>query len=168
MNKCIAITLLFFLVDFACFGQSHSIQKADLMRDLIAFLSAQGEIDDTKLDDYYSGKREVEIIGVMNGMRGDQLKNGIYSFFVSRSHHRTFLLIIENEKSTILDIVDLDGVKRSLGDLLEFCERNKYCVEITNSYAQRLLNIYHTINKNPHTRTDQNCKNGVSDVKQLP
>jgi len=167
MRKIIIFTLLLFLQHIVCFGQSKGVSKKTIMPQLITFLNQQGEIENAQLADFNNGQREVEIFGTINSYKKDELIDGVYTFFNSKSHHKTFLLLIDNGDFKILNISTLEGVKAGMIDLINFCESKKYCVEITEKYILSLLTVYYKINKNPFSRRDSNCKEN-SDIKDLP
>jgi len=45
---------------------------------------------------------------------------------------------------------------------LNFCERQKYCSDITQDYVTRMVAAYYKINMNTTKRGDVNCKNGIT------
>jgi len=168
MKKIIIFSIILILQVLTCLGQEKSISKKILMPQLVSFLNQQSEIKDYELVGFNKGERELEIYGSMNNYRKDEFIDGVYTFYNSVTHHKTYFLLIDNGEFKILNIATLDGVKKSMTDLIDFCERKKYCGEITNEYVTKLLVTYTKINKKPNNRVDNNCKSGVKDVKDLP
>lgn len=167
-----AKTYISFLVLMICFTSScQTVKKASfasLEKKLTTFLIDNGDIHNLEVEDYKSGKRSLTIIGLYNNYNKGELLNGIYSFSQNRTHARAYFLIIDNEKYTILNLSSRKGLDEAIKNTLNFCEKNKYCVDISNDYVSRLIRVYYTINKNPNARIDINCESGVISTKDLP
>jgi hypothetical protein len=142
---------------------SQSIEKQ-----LTDFLISNNDIQRFEVEEYKSGKSHIKSSGIYNEYDGGPLKDGIYVFNPGRTHSRSYFVIIEKEKFTILDISTRKGLEEAIKNTLDFCERSRYCQQITKDYVSRLIGVYYNINANPDGRADRNCVYGVTDTKDLP
>jgi hypothetical protein len=146
----------------------RKITFPNLEKELIEFLVKNGDIHNLEVEEYKNGKRRVTISGLYNDYNKGTVIDGLYSFYQNRTHARAYFLLVENNKYTILDISSRQGLDLSIKNTLDFCERNKYCVDITNDCISRIINVYYNINLNPRAGADINCESGVKDTKALP
>lgn len=163
----ISFTILFLTLNSSC-QSTKNLNIKSLQSDLIDFLVSKGEINQNQLSRIRQNESKIHIIGVLNGYSENKLKDGVYCFSASISHTRTYYLIVENETYSILDLSSRQGLENSLKSIFDFCERKKYCSDITEEYSKRIIGIYYRINKNPSAGIDVNCESGVKETKDLP
>ena len=169
MKSKLIIRILMFLISFSASCQvSKSISFKSIEKNLTDFLIEKGSIMEHNVNDFRSGKHHINFSGVLNGYSKDDLINGIYVFSSGFSHSKVFYFIIENENFIILDISSKEGLNSALISTTDFCERQKYCSEITIEYTSRILGAYYVINKNPINRRDIYCIKSKNKVKDLP
>ena len=169
MKKRKIISLLMFLFCLNCNSQTIKILTFEsLKKELLPFLINNKDIMDNEIEDYRSGKKQISIVGLQNNYFKGDLKDGIYRFSQTRTHSRVYFVIIEKNNFTILDLSSRDGLDLAIKNTLDFCERSKYCEEITNDYVSREIRIYYSKNKNPNVGTDVNCLYGIKVTKKLP
>jgi len=113
-------------------------------------------------------KENIKIYGIFHFKTKENLTNGLYGFSMFSSHSRVYFLIIESDKFKILNVSTRTNLDISLKELLDFCERQKYCYKITMEYMNNLTTAYYKINKSPLQRIDANCESGVKKTKDLP
>lgn len=167
MNK--YFTILFLIISLSSFSQpNEELTFKSLQSKLVDFLIDNGDIRKEEIQEYKEGKRIIRVLGVLNGHNQGKLINGIYSFAMNVSHHRAYFAIIEDNQITVLNISTREGLDTAIKNTLDFCDKNKYCGNITNDYISRLIGVYYNINKNPLTRSDFNCQRGIKDTKNLP
>ncbi len=164
--------IMIMLVFLICLNSSCQTVKTltfdSLRKELILFLVKNKDINNSEVEDYYSGKRQVSINGVQNDYHEGYLKDGIYSFYQTRTHSKVYFVIIEKSNFTILDLSNREGLDVAIKTTLDFCERREYCEEITNDYISRMIRLFYRKNKNPTVGTDTNCLYGVNSKKDLP
>lgn len=143
-------------------GQSTKlITVKSIENELRDFLIEKGDIDKNKIEDFNSGKLGLIVIGLINGSVKEELLDGFYSFSLLQSHTRVYFLIIEKENYTILDLSSRDGLETSIKNTLDFCERNKYCSDLSKEYISRMITMYYKVNKNPIHKIDINCETKI-------
>ena len=161
--------ILFSLFSLSCFSQPKTeLTYKSLQSSLTEFLISNGDIRTEKIDDYRQGKSEIRLTGLFNNFQKEKLIDGIYSFAIGCSHCKAYFVIVDQSQYTILNISSKEGLNIAIQNTLDFCDRNKYCVDITKDYISRLISVYHNINKNPTAGYDANCQRGVKDTKTLP
>lgn len=161
------VTIILFICATSC-QTVKNINSKDLEKVLLDFLIQNGDIHKLELDDYKSGKRDISIMGFFSNTRKDALINGLYVFYQNRTHARIYYVILEDGKYTILNISSREGLDLAIKNVLDFCDKNKLCADITEQYVNRIVGMYYRKNKNPATRIDVNCERGISDTKYLP
>ncbi|MEC4048614.1 hypothetical protein OX284_004170 [Flavobacterium sp. SUN046] len=162
-----SILILLIAITSSC-QSTKNITFESFENSLIDFLIKKGEIMEHQVNDFKNKKYTIHVIGAKNGYNRNNLINGIYTFSSGFSHTRTYYLIIENDKYVILDISSREGLEISIKSTLDFCERQKYCSDITQEYISKLVGVYYTRNKNPIVWLDTNCESGVKETKDLP
>ncbi|WP_298139998.1 hypothetical protein [Flavobacterium sp.] len=159
--------LLFILIFFNSVSSSCQSAKQltfeSIENNLIDFLVIKNEIRDDQVVNFKHKKSKVYLSGIQNGYSKNELINGIYVFSAPYTHTKVFYLIVENEKYIILDVSDREGLEIAIKDILDFCERQRYCSDLTQDYVSRMIAAYYKINKNPIRRNDINCIDGVKD-----
>ena len=169
MKQKIALGLIL-LVFVSC--KAQDIQKLTFERlktATIDFLVKKNELTPDRAAKLKSGEFNGFILqGVNNKLSKGDLKNGMYAFSLLDDHCKGYFVLVENDHYIILDIGTRQGLDEAIKNTLDFCEKNKYCVDITNDYVSRLVGVYYNINKNPSNGHDVNCEKGVRDVKSLP
>jgi hypothetical protein len=164
MKKIIIITLL--ICSPFVRGQEKVTFKS-LSDKLVDFLQQEREIHINDVTELKSRDTFV-LSGLFNDKKSGDLTNGFYVFSSGRSHSKVYYLIFENNTYTILNITTRQGLDTAIKNTLDFCDREKYCFEITRDCVSRLIGVYYKINKNPENRIDINCLYGVKDTKDLP
>ncbi len=160
--------MLFFSF-MSCKSQNTEKLTFDSIKyDLINFLVSKNELDNTRANKLKNGKDKFNLSGLFNNRKEGDLINGIYSFSVFSSHSRGYFIIVENNTFTILDISTRVGLDKAIKDVLDFSERSKYCVSISNEIITRLITVYYNKNKNPLAGFDLNCEKGVLNTDDLP
>lgn len=164
------IVMGFFLISFiSCKSQiSHKLTFEKLRVETIDFLLHKKEVTEARAEKLKSGEFSFILRGVNNNLAEGDLKNGMYAFSLLDDHCRGYFLIVENDSHIILDIGTRTGLDEAIKNTLDFCERNKFCVDITNDYVSRLIGVYYNINKNPLNGHDINCEKGVKEINELP
>lgn len=161
--------IIILLFSLSVNGQIDSkITYQSIKENLINFLIYKGDIWENDIKDIKNGKFNLNFSGVHNNYHKENLIDGIYSFSAPITHTKAYFLIIEDKNFVILDISTRDGLENAISKTLDFCERKKYCSDITEDYISRLIGVYYKINKNPINRSDKNCENGVIDTSGLP
>ncbi len=111
------------------------------------------------VEEYNNEPRILHLRGLFKDKLNNlEVKNGIYSFSINRTHTKAFFVIVENNNYDILDLTSTEGFIESIKKTLIFCKKNNYCKELTIDYINRIIGVYYIINKNPNTRIDPNCK----------
>lgn len=164
----IFISLLILFHCAASCQTTKNLSFQSIEKELTDFLIRNNDIQNFELEGYQSGKTHIKISGIHNEYSGGDLKDGIYAFYQGRTHARSYFVIIEKEKFVILDISTRKGLEEAIKNTLDFCERNRYCEQITNDYVSRLIRVYYNKNINPSDSIDRNCIHGVKDTKDLP
>ena len=164
------VILFFFLLStFLVFSQDDKKLTFDNLKPfLIDFLFEKNQLSLERVDKLKSGEHDFNLRGVFNNKRDGELINGIYAFSNFSSHSKAFFVLVENNEFTILDLDNRDGLDVSIKNVLDFSERNKYCVLITSEIITRLLKVYYNKNVNPLIGQDINCIRGVVDFEDLP
>jgi len=165
--KKILVTIILFVCATSC-QTVKNINSKDLEKVLLDFLIQNGDIHKLELDDYKSGKRDISIKGFFSNSKKEVLINGIYMFYQNKTHSKNYYVIVENGKNIILNISSRQGLDLAIKDVLDFCDRNKICADITEEYVNRMVSMYYRKNKNPMAGIDVNCERGISDTKNLP
>lgn len=169
MKSKITILIVVLLLSFSSNSQVVSrIKLSTIKNDLTEFLIQKGDIRAERAKDYRNGKFKIFVLGLYNNDNREDLLNGIYVFSAPSSHTRSHYLIIEDEKYTILDLTDRQNLEFSIKILLDFCERQRYCSDITAEYTQKMISLYYRKNKNPVNGMDVNCESGIKEIKDLP
>ncbi len=163
------IILYFTLIAIlSCKSQKTTIVTFETLRnELVNFMVKKKDIKVEDAENYKNGHYVFNLKGVNNKLSEGKLKDGIYSFATLNSHSRAYFVIVENNHFIILDISTRNGLDEAIKNTLDYCERNKYCVDITNDYIARLMRVFYKVNKNP-SNGDTNCERGVIDTKELP
>lgn len=154
----------------SCRSQIHTRQLSfhKLKNDMIDFLVNKHEIDSERAKKLKNGEHTFYLQGVSNNLSEGALRNGMYIFSSLTSHKNEYFVLVENNSYIILDISTRKGLENSLVNTLDFCERNKFCVDIINDYVSKIIGVYYNTNKNPRAGLDTNCEKGIFDVKELP
>jgi hypothetical protein len=146
---------LLFFIQFCCFQgfsqESRKLTFENLKLEIIEYL--------------FKTKYTFNILGLQNGTKEGELINGIYVFSADKYG---YFVIVENNLYTILDVSSRHNLDVALLQLINFCDRNKYCVEITNDYVAKLLRTYYNENKNLNRALDINCERGINNTDDLP
>jgi len=165
----------FFLLAFLLLSNCKSISQNSsdlkfevLEKQLLQFMINNNDFSENEVEDYTSGKFHLRIAGVQKSYSSGKVMDGIYSFGRLTTHTRSYFLIVEDNKFTILNISSRQGLDRAIIDVLDFCDRKKYCVKLTTDYISRIIHVYYTKNVNPAAGMDTNCEYGVKDVKEVP
>jgi hypothetical protein len=162
---------LFILVVFSISCKSQIQEKLDFKQlkvIAIDFLVEKNIIKKENAKDYKNDKYTIFLTGVLNNLSNGELKNGMYAFGTLNSHSKSFFVLIEDNKYFILDISSREGLNKSIIETLDFCERNKFCVNISTEYISRITRVYYNKNKNPLTGFDINCEKGLVNTDDLP
>ena len=162
---CILVLLLSFTS--SC-QTTRPISYKSIKSNLIDFLVKKGDIKEHQKHDIQNGTYNLLFIGIYNNYQNENLIDGIYSFSAPISHTKSYFLIIDKSNYTILDISTREGLDIAIKNTLDFCEKQKYCSDITEDYISRILVVYYQKNKNVHAGIDVNCENGVKETKDLP
>ena len=165
--------ILLFLISTTIFNcQSQNQQRLTydgLKPHLVDFLISKKEINKERAENLKSGKHTFGLYGAFKRKpHKEELVNGMYLFSPMASHSRYYFVLVENKNFIILDISNRKGLDKSISVSLDYCERQKYCVEVTNEIVKMLLDTYYNKNKNPHAGHDLNCKNGAINLDDLP
>lgn len=163
--------LIILLVTFVCSCKAQNVENLtykSLKNILVDFLNSKNEINNERAIKYKSGEYKFNLRGVFNNWQEEKLKKGIYAFSSFGSHSRAYFVIVENEKYTILDISTREGLDLAIKNVLDFSEKQKYCVDITEKYISKLISVYYNINKKPGQGIDINCEKGISNTDDLP
>lgn len=169
MKGKIITTFLLMLIHLSSNCQtSKNLTFESLEKELTKFLINNNDIQKYELKDYMSGKTHIKIIGVQNEYSNGNLKDGIYAFYQTRTHARSYFIIVEKDEFTILNLSNKNGLHEAIKKTLDFCEKSRYCETITNDYVSRLIRVYLNKNINPIDSVDKNCLYGVTDTKDLP
>lgn len=162
------VFLIVMIATISCKSQVSTKLNFEILNGkLIDFLETNKNFNAERAGKYRKGEYSLNIIGVNNNLSSGELKNGMYSFGLG-AHSRAYFVLVENQKFFTLNIATRDGLNDAIQTTLDFCERNKFCVDITNDYIRRLIGVHYNINKNPENRTDINCVKGINDFKSLP
>ena len=148
-------------------SQVSTSSYAEIKDELLEFLISAEQIRASEIEDYKSDKYKIMVVGIYNGLNGEKLIDGVYFFSTPSSHNKTYYLIIDGHNKHILDIDDRQGLEHAITQMLDFCERRKYCSSITQQYIANLITLYYK-NKYPIKGKDINCETGITDVKELP
>lgn len=165
-NK-LSILILFITLTSSC-QSTKNIHVNTIENNLIDFLIKKGDILTHQVNDFKNKKYSIHVTGVMNGYSEEKLLNGIYHFSSGFTHTRVYYLIVEDDKHIILDLSTRESLDASIKITLDFCERQKYCSNITAEYISKLIGVYYVINKNSGLRMDVNCENDIIQKKDLP
>jgi hypothetical protein len=160
---------LLFFIQFCCFQgfsqESRKLTFENLKLEIIEYLFKTDKIDSIHFTNYKNSKYTFNILGLQNGTKEGELINGIYVFSADKYG---YFVIVENNLYTILDVSSRHNLDVALLQLINFCDRNKYCVEITNDYVAKLLRTYYNENKNLNRALDINCERGINNTDDLP
>jgi hypothetical protein len=165
------IIIITFFISLPLFAQGDTILTFNkLEKELTNYLIETGEVYEPDVKYYISGERSIRISGFHNNLSKGSVKNGVYSFFLKRTMARGYFFIVDNNQYKILNITTREGLDESIKEVLDFCDKYKYCVEISKEYVMRLVEVYYNFNKWPNQRRDLNCEEGrgVTDTKDLP
>lgn len=163
----LSILILLLSITSSC-QTTKNLNFTSIEDKLIEFLIKKGDIMEHQVKSFKNKEYSIHLIGVKNGYNKDTLINGIYFFSAHISHTKTYYLIVENDNYTILDLSNREGLDVSIKNTLDFCERQKYCSDITEDYINRIIGVYYKINKNPLIKTDVNCEKETKHTKDLP
>jgi hypothetical protein len=162
------VFLIIIIATISCKSQVRTKLSFETLNvKLIDFLEANKDFNSERAEKYRKEEYSLNVIGVSNNLSSGELENGMYSFGLG-PHSRAYFVLVENQKFFILNIATRKGLNDAIQTTLDFCERNKFCVDITNDYIRRLIGVHYNINKNPENRSDINCVKGVNDFKSLP
>lgn len=167
-RKIVTYILAIFICNVSSSQDFKALTFDSLKKDLIIFLIKNNDIKEFEKEDYISGKRQIDIIGVQNDYHKGFLKDGVYSFYQTRSHSRVHFVIIENNNYTILNLTNRDGLDLGIINLLNFCERSKYCEDITNDYISRLLRVYYRNILTFNQGKNSNSSSCIKSKEELP
>lgn len=165
MKKTVLILTLLFSIVGSC-QQNELLTKENLKLELVNFLVKKQLLKN--INEYNEDKRVVNLRGIHKNKVEDNLRTGIYAFSLNRTHNKAFFVIVDGNSYTILDLTSKEELLVSIKNTINFCEKQKYCVTITNDYVSRLIGVFYNINKNPNNRGDINCKTGVINTDDLP
>lgn len=163
------ILFCFFLAILSCKAQDNNILTFDsLSPKLIDYLLLKGEIDSIRAKKLKSKEYKFAFVGFFNKTEKGELKDGIYVFSSLASHNQVYYVIVENNSFQILDFSKREELDDTLKKILDFSERQKYCVDITSELISDVIKSYYNINKFPINRRDINCYKGVVSSEDLP
>lgn len=169
MKAKVSLIILALIVSLSSSCQSTKNMTEEVIKSKLAdFLIKKEGLNDKDIEDIKKGKLGISLLGLFNPFKKNELNDGIYSFSLSRTHVKVYFLIIEKEDYIILDISTREGLDLSLKNTLDFCERKKYCSDITEEYVSRMIIMYYKVNKNPINKIDPNCETEIKDTKNLP
>ncbi|POS00519.1 hypothetical protein Q361_1792 [Flavobacterium croceum DSM 17960] len=166
--KLYSLIIIFIIFSFDGYSQIVNISRDSITNKLIDFLIKKDEIKSNQIEDYKNHKLNITFIGMLNGYSKNELIEGLYFFSKGASHSRVFGLIIQKSDFVILDLSNRESLNEAIKLVLDYCEQNKYCVEITKDYITKLLKTYYNINKSPYSPGDVNCRKRITDIKNLP
>lgn len=61
----------------------------------------------------------------------------------------------------------MEGLLSSIEKISLFCEKKKFCKEITSEYYKRIISVYYNINQNPRTRINPKCEFEKIPIKSI-
>lgn len=155
-------------VNISCFAQ-QKLTYSTLKNITIEYLLEKKEITIDRALKYKSGEYNAYFFeGIYNGYKNQELINGLYSFGVLGSNSKLYYVLAENSYYHILDISEREGLDKSIKIVLDFCERHRYCVQITKEYVSTLVYTFYSMNKYTQNGHDVNCEKGFFDTKKLP
>ncbi|WP_296145833.1 hypothetical protein [uncultured Flavobacterium sp.] len=165
-------TLIFFLFLFFfnnCYTQTlDKLPKKMIINELSDYIYRNSDYLPSNIYTLKEIRKNILLFGMFHYKTEENLINGLYGFSMPHSHARVYYLIIEGNKYKILDVSTRTNLDTSLKELLDFCERQKFCFEITIEYMNRITSAFYRINKNPYKGMDINCESGVKDTIGLP
>lgn len=165
MNK-ILFFILVILINSKLFGQHQNEMTFETLREcLIEDLHRENEIDSVWYNNLRSKKYTLNILGLQNNKFEGKLINGIYVFTLK---NYSYLVLVEDKNYTLLNFKNKEEFNLSLLILIQFCDRNSYCYEITTNYVSKLISIYYNNNQVPLSGYDNNCSKGINNLKRLP
>lgn len=115
-------------------------------------------------------KVNISVIGAANLIQQGSVLDGLYGFSINTTLAKAYFLIVDGNVYKILDITTRDKLDTSIKELLDFCDKKKYCETIISNYVSRLVGVYYNINKWQGQTRDLNCEEGrgVNSTTGLP
>jgi len=162
-------SLLFLFLSTSCSAQVLSrLPKNQIINELSNYIYSNSDYLPANTYTRDEIRKTLRVYGMFHSETDELLVNGLYGFSMSHSHARVYYFIVEDDKYKILDVSSRKNLDASLKELLDFCERQKYCYEITLEYMNRITAAFYRINKNPYNGEDFNCENLVTNKNGLP
>nr|WP_315240140.1 hypothetical protein [uncultured Flavobacterium sp.] len=163
--KHLILLLTLFVISTSIGQEKSSLVFGTIKTDIIERLYKVEALDSAWVMNLNKEKYSFHLKGLQNGLENKELQIGIYGLTLK---NYTYFVLVEKNNYILLDFRTRHGLDLSLINLIDFCERNKYCVEITNDYVSRLLRIYNDVHKNLNRGFDINCERGIKNTKGLP
>ena len=163
------ILLPLYIITMGCKAQSN-LTFNKIENQLRQYLCDTGELYKkdcaTKEGEY--GFPNIFIYGAINGHKKGKLKNGVYRWGLTRTHANFHYFIYDEGQLIILNLAKKEELIKSIDTLLKYCEKQKYCSDITQKYVKEMIHRYYNKNMYPRQGRDQNCINGVINTDDLP
>lgn len=164
--------LVWAILLFACSCSSQNIQRLTFEKlkvETLNFLVKKSELKKERSEKFKSGEYNAYVLkGVINNSQGGKVVNGMYVFYLLDEYSKKYYLLVEENNYTILDVSTRANLDESIKITLDYCEKNKYCVNLINEYIPVLVKAFYSTNKNPMNGHDVNCESGVKDINVLP
>ncbi len=156
MKRLIFIYLLLMSMSISC--QEHVGNEFKSIKEAAHdFFLEKEDFNKYLYDRYIKNGEGASIYGIHNKIDTLKIQDGIY-WFTLGSHFKKHFLIYDNKDVEILDISSKKELKNSIKKTLEYSVKKDFCVQIINDYISRLIHTHYTVNKNPRTLLDVNCK----------
>ncbi|MFT3796523.1 hypothetical protein [Flavobacterium sp.] len=165
------ITLaLVFMITFSGLSQkSEKLTFNELKNEVIDFMVANKNMQLEMAEKYKSGEYNTFILtGSINQQKEGDLKDGLYQFAPLASHQQVYFVLVEKDNFEILDLSTRKQLDEAIIKVLDFCERKKFCYEISSSYTSVLIKFFYNRNKNPLNGYDVNCGDKKIGLQDLP
>jgi len=162
------ILILALIISVTCFGQ-NKLTYSELKNNVIDYLVINKNLNNENAKKYKSGEYNgFTLVGSINQFNDEELKDGLYQFAPLASHQRIYFTLVENDNYTIIDLSTRQQLDDAITKVLDFCERKKFCHEISIAYAGKLISYFYNNNKNPNNGYDINCGKEKLTLKDLP
>jgi DNA polymerase III delta prime subunit len=164
--------IIFSILIFACSCSSQNIQRLTFEKlkiETLNFLVKKSELKKERYEKFKSGEYNAYVLkGVINNLKEDKVLDGMYVFYLIDEYSKKYFVLVKENNYVILDVSTRFYLDESIKITLDYCEKNKYCVNLINEYIPILVKAFYSTNKNPMNGHDVNCENGVNDLKTLP
>lgn len=167
-TKALTTLLFLFFLTSCCAQALKTLPKNQVIKELSDYIYTNSDYLPPNTYTLDEIRKNLRLFGMFHSNTEESLINGLYGFSMSHSHSRVYYLIVEGDKYKILDVSTRKNLDASLKELLDFCERQKYCYEITLEYMNRITAAFYRINKSPYKGEDANCEGGVRNTNGLP